>query len=63
MLEPVAGVFIVSQGMVDWLTRFTSHLVNNPGSLIPLNQRLPMGVAISLILLVVALIALWTAVR
>jgi multicomponent Na+:H+ antiporter subunit D len=63
VLEPVAGVFIVSQGMVDWLTRFTSDLVNNPRSLVSLNQRLPVGVAISLILLVVALIALWASAR
>jgi multicomponent Na+:H+ antiporter subunit D len=63
VLEPVAGVFIVSQGMVDWLTRFTSHLVNNPRSLVSLNQRLPVGVAISLVLLVVTLIVLWAAGR
>jgi multicomponent Na+:H+ antiporter subunit D len=63
VLGPMAGVFIVSQRMVDWLTQLTSHLVNNPRSLLSLDQRLPVGVAISLVLLVAALTTLWAVGR
>lgn len=63
VLEPMVGVFILSQSMVDRLSRFASNLVSNPQSLYSLDQRLPLGMAISLVLLVAALTALWAAGR
>jgi multicomponent Na+:H+ antiporter subunit D len=63
VLEPAAGVFILSQSMVDRLGRCASSLVSSPQSQYSLDRRLPLGVAISLVLLVAALTALWAAVR
>jgi multicomponent Na+:H+ antiporter subunit D len=63
VLDPLSGVFIESQKMVDRLSSFASDLITNPRNLLSLDQPLPLGVAISLVLLVAALTTLWVAGR
>jgi hypothetical protein len=63
LLEPVAGVFIFSQRLVDRISVFASNLVSDPQSRYALDRRYPLGAAIALVLLVAAVTALWAAAR
>jgi hypothetical protein len=63
LLEPMAGVFIFSQSVVDRISIFASNLVSDPLSRYSLDRRFPLGIAITLVLLVSALTALWAAAR
>lgn len=63
VLEPLAYIFTMAQMGVDWLVSLLTHLASDPGGLLSLRRRIPVGTAITLIVLVSGLTILWSVLR
>jgi hypothetical protein len=63
VLEPLAYIFTMAQMGVDRLVSLLTHLASDPGGLLSLRRRIPVGTAITLIVLVSGLTILWSVLR